>query len=165
MGGSITLASMLPLMVYSYMFGARKGVFAGLIYGVLQFIQNPQVYEWMQILLDYPIAFASIGLAGIAKKFKFLKGNMIAEIIAGMTIACVFRYISHVLSGYFVFGVWGNDWHMSPVCYSFAYNSFVLVDLAIDVVVAAFLFSTKQMRSVVANVNPKPVTLDDTVKA
>ena len=165
MGGSITLASMLPLMVYSYMFGARKGVFAGLIYGVLQFIQNPQVYEWMQILLDYPIAFASIGLAGIAKQFKFLKGNMIAEIIAGMTIACVFRYISHVLSGYFVFGVWGNDWHMSPVCYSFAYNSFVLVDLAIDVVVAAFLFSTKQMRSVVANVNPKPITLDDTVKA
>lgn len=54
MGGSITLASMLPLMVYSYMFGARKGVFAGLIYGVLQFIQNPQVYEWMQICSIIP---------------------------------------------------------------------------------------------------------------
>ena len=165
MGGSITLASMLPLMLYSYMFGARKGVFAGLIYGILQFIQNPQVYEWMQILLDYPIAFSAIGLAGIAKNFKFLKGNMFAEIIVGMAIACLFRYISHVVSGYFVFGVWGNDWKMDPIAYSFAYNSFVFVDLAIDIVAGVLILSTKSMRNVISNVNPKPVTLDNTVEA
>ena len=35
-GGSITIASLLPLMLYSFMFGTKKGVFAGLIYGVLQ---------------------------------------------------------------------------------------------------------------------------------
>lgn len=157
MGGSITLASMLPLMIYSYIFGARKGVFAGLIYGVLQFIQNPQVYEWMQILLDYPIAFSALGLAGIAKKFKFLKGNAIAEIIVGMTIACVFRYAAHVISGYFVFGVWGNDWNLSPIAYSFAYNSFVLVELAINVIAAALLFASASVRNLIASVNPKPV--------
>ena len=165
MGGSITLASMLPLMLYSYMFGARKGVFAGLIYGILQFIQNPQVYEWMQILLDYPIAFSAIGLAGIAKNFKFLKGNMFAEIIVGMAIACLFRYISHVVSGYFVFGVWGNDWKMDPIAYSFAYNSFVFVDLAIDIVAGVLILSTKSMRNVISNVNPKPVTLENNVEA
>lgn len=157
MGGSITLASMLPLMIYSYIFGARKGVFAGLIYGVLQFIQNPQVYEWMQILLDYPVAFSALGLAGIAKKFKFLKGNAIAEIIVGMTIACVFRYAAHVISGYFVFGVWGNDWNLSPIAYSFAYNSFVLVELAINVIAAALLFASASVRNLIASVNPKPV--------
>ena len=40
MGGSITLASMLPLMLYSYMFGCKKGLVAGMIYGVLQAIQD-----------------------------------------------------------------------------------------------------------------------------
>ena len=157
MGGSITLASMLPLMIYSYIFGARKGVFAGLIYGVLQFIQNPQVYEWMQILLDYPVAFSALGLAGIAKKFRFLKGNAIAEIIVGMTIAFVFRYAAHVISGYFVFGVRGNDWNLSPIAYSFAYNSFVLVELAINVIAAALLFASASVRNLIASVNPKPV--------
>ena len=33
MGGSITFASMLPLMLYSYMFGCKKGLIAGIVYG------------------------------------------------------------------------------------------------------------------------------------
>ena len=159
MGGSVTLASMLPLMIYAYMFGARKGVFAGVIYGVLQFIQSPSVYQWMQILLDFPIAFASLGLAGIAKKFKFLKGNMIAELIVGMTIACLFRYASHVISGYFVFYTWSTM--DNALLYSFAYNSTVLVDLAIDIVAGVLILSSKSMRNAIANVNP-PKTLDAT---
>ena len=34
-GGSVTLFSLLPIALYSYMFGVRKGVFAGVIYGIL----------------------------------------------------------------------------------------------------------------------------------
>lgn len=157
MGGAVTLASMLPLMFYAYMFGAKKGVFAGLVYGVLQFIQSPSVYQWMQILLDFPIAFSAIGLAGIAKKFKFLKGNMIAEIIVGMTIACLFRYAAHVISGYFVFYGSAKDWNMSPICYSFAYNTYVLVDLAIDIAASAFILSSKSLRNLIASVNPAKI--------
>lgn len=163
MGGSVTLASMLPLMLYAYMFGARKGVFAGLIYGVLQFIQNPSVYQWMQILLDFPIAFSALGLAGIAKKFKFLKGNMIAEIMVGMVIAVLFRYAAHVISGYFVFWTWSTM--DSPLAYSFAYNSFTLVDLAIDIVAAALLLASKSVRDLIANVNPKAVAAPEKVEA
>lgn len=155
MGGSVTLASMLPLMFYAYMFGAKKGVFAGVIYGVLQFIQSPSVYQWMQILLDFPIAFSALGLAGIAKKFKFLKGNMIAEIIVGMTIACLFRYAAHVISGYFVFYEWSTM--DNALLYSLAYNSTVLVDLAINVVVAALILSSKSLRNLVASVNPAKI--------
>ena len=155
MGGSVTLASMLPLMFYAYMFGAKKGVFAGVIYGVLQFIQSPSVYQWMQILLDFPIAFSALGLAGIAKKFKFLKGNMIAEIIVGMTIACLFRYAAHVISGYFVFYEWSTM--DNALLYSLAYNSTVLVDLAINVVVAVLILSSKSLRNLVASVNPAKI--------
>ncbi|MCX4286579.1 MAG: energy-coupled thiamine transporter ThiT, partial [Clostridia bacterium] len=63
-GGSVTFASMLPLCLYSYMFGTKKGVFAGLIYGVLQAVQDPWIIHPAQFLLDYPVAFAGIGVAG-----------------------------------------------------------------------------------------------------
>lgn len=151
MGGSVTFASMLPLMFYAYMFGAKRGVFAGLIYGVLQFIQSPQPYQWMQILLDYPVAFAALGLAGIASEFKFLKGNTIVEVIVGMTIAALFRYFAHVTSGYFVFYTWSTM--DNPLLYSVLYNSFIFVDLAIDVVAAALILSSKSMRNAVTRVN------------
>lgn len=154
-GGSITLASMLPLMLYAYIFGARRGLFAGVIYGVLQFIQNPSVYQPMQVLLDFPIAFSALGLAGIAKNFKFLKGNMIAEFVTGMVIACLFRYSAHVISGYFVFYVYAGD--MAPLAYSLLGNSVVLADLAIDIVASVLLFSSKSMRTYVSSINPKPL--------
>ena len=62
-GGSVTLASMLPLMLFSYMFGIRKGIIVGAIYGVLQAIQDPWIIHPAQFFLDYPIAFAMTGLA------------------------------------------------------------------------------------------------------
>ena len=158
MGGSVTLASMLPLMLYAYVFGAKKGVFAGVIYGVLQFIQSPQIYQPMQVLLDYPIAFSAIGLAGIAKNFKFLKGNMIAELVVGMTIAVLFRYAAHVISGYYVFYTWSTM--DNTFLYSVAYNSFTLVDLAIDIVAGVLLLSSKSMRKYVRSINPEPQPLE-----
>ena len=158
MGGSVTLASMLPLMLYAYVFGAKKGVFAGVIYGVLQFIQSPQIYQPMQVLLDYPIAFSAIGLAGIAKNFKFLKGNMIAELVVGMTIAVLFRYAAHVISGYYVFYTWSTM--DNTFLYNVAYNSFTLVDLAIDIVAGVLLLSSKSMRKYVRSINPEPQPLE-----
>lgn len=155
-GGSATLASMLPLMLYAYIFGARKGLFAGVIYGVLQFIQNPSVYEPMQVLIDYPIAFSALGLAGIAKNFRFLKGNMIAEFVVGMTIACLFRYFAHVISGYFVFYVYAPE-GMNFLAYSLLANCYVMFDLAIDIAAGVLLFSSKSMRKYVSSINPKPL--------
>lgn len=157
-GGSATLASMLPLMLYAYVFGARKGLFAGVIYGVLQFIQNPSVYEPMQVLLDYPIAFSALGLAGIAKNFKFFKGNMLAEFISGMTIACLFRYFAHVISGYFVFYVYAGD--MNPLAYSFLANCYVMFDLIVDIIAGVLLLSSKSMRKYVRSINPEPQPLE-----
>ena len=51
-GGSITIASLVPLMIYSYMFGTKKGVFAGFIYGILQAFQDPYILHPAQFLLD-----------------------------------------------------------------------------------------------------------------
>ena len=153
MGGSVTLVSMLPIMLYAYMFGAKKGVLVGVIYGLLQCIQSPQIYEPLQVMLDYPIAFGALGLAGIFKGMKGLKGNMLLEFVLGMIVACVGRYLSHVLSGYFVFYSW-SIWEGKEFLYSLAYNSFIFVDLALDVLVGGALLSSAAMRKQIASVNP-----------
>lgn len=156
-GGSITFASMLPLMLYAYMFGLRRGVIAGIVYGLLQFIQSPQYYEPMQALLDYPIAFAGIGMAGIGRKMKFLKGNITAEFCVGAVIAVLFRYVAHVFSGYFVFNSWASDWGdwyaAHPLAYSLAYNAFLFVELAVLLVVGVALLQSKSAKRLIKSVS------------
>ena len=110
----------------------------------------------MQVLIDYPIAFSALGLAGIAKNFRFLKGNMIAEFVVGMTIACLFRYFAHVLSGYFVFYVYAPE-GMNFLAYSLLANCYVMFDLAIDIAAGVLLFSSKSMRKYVSSINPTPL--------
>ena len=147
-GGSVTFASLLPLILYSYMFGSRKGLVAGVVYGMLQFVQSPQFYEPMQVLLDYPIAFGAIGVAGVGRKIKFLKGNMMAEFAVGALIAGVLRYLAHATSGFYVFFHYlaPNSSVGAMLAYAFGYNSFVLADIALVIVVGIIALSTKTLR-------------------
>ena len=68
-GGSITAASMLPLMLFSYVYGMGPGCLVGALYGVLQFIIEPYFLSVPQMLLDYPIAFGMMGLAGLFSRW------------------------------------------------------------------------------------------------
>ena len=140
-GGSITPASLLPLMLYSYMFGVRKGVFAGFIYGVLQAIQDPWILHPAQFLLDYPVAFAAIGLAGMFRRIKALEKLPQVSFALGAVVAGILRFLSHVFSGVFAFAEYAGD--QNPWIYSLGYNSFVFVDIAIVIVVGALILSSK----------------------
>jgi thiamine transporter len=150
-GGSVTLASMLPLIIYAYIFGARKGVLAGAIYGILQCLQSPQFYEPMQVLLDYPIAFATIGLAGIFKNLN-LKSTL-AKFMIGASVACFGRYLAHFLSGYFVFSSWMMEGY-TALTWSLVYNLYVIADLAIILLVGLALFSSKSLSNEFEKINP-----------
>ena len=140
-GGSITLASLLPLMVYSYLFGIRKGVLAGIIYGFLQFIQAPWFYHPVQFLLDYPIAFGAIGLAGIFHELKLFENKKVVQFLLGALVAVILRYFAHVISGVFVFGT--GDENYTDVAWSFLYNSFAFADMAICMVAGSAVFASK----------------------
>ena len=96
LGGSITLASMLPLMVYSNRYGVKWGLLAGLVYGLLQYVQGGYIAHWAQFLLDYPIAFALIGLAGLTRGDR----NLVFSVLIGGTA----RFLAHLVSGMLVFG-------------------------------------------------------------
>lgn len=67
-GGSVTLAGMLPIIIFAVAFGPLPGILAGFSLGLLNLIQDPYIVHWMQLFLDYPLAFGAIGLAGIYTK-------------------------------------------------------------------------------------------------
>ena len=138
-GGSITVASLLPLALYSYMFGAKKGVMAGMIYGVLQIMQDPWIVHPAQVLLDYVLPFGMIGFTGLFRKIS----NKAVGMGVGVLVASIFRYLCHVCSGGLFFYCYANQIY-DPWTWSFLYNSFVFVDIAIVVVMGVFLMFSKQ---------------------
>ncbi len=129
LGGSVTLASMLPLLWYSNKFGVKNGLIAGAAYGLLQLIQKPEIYHWVQVLLDYPLAFMMLGLAGCVKNLQL--GSIIG--VAG-------RWVCHILSGAIFFAEWVPEGWSNAWVYSAAYNgAYLLVDLIICLVLSFVL--------------------------
>ena len=155
MGGSITFASMLPLMLYSYMFGCKKGLIAGIVYGFLQAIQDPWLLHPAQFALAYLVAFMAMALTGCLRNVASLKGKMRTQFTLGAIIAGVMRYISHYFSGVFAFGTFGADYAeeygisalANPYFYSFVYQSmYVIPEIVIVIVVGVILLSSANFR-------------------
>ena len=140
-GGSVTLASLLPVMLFAYVYGPKKGIFVGFIYGSLQAMQDPYLIHPAQFLLDYPVAFAAVGLAGVFNKVKVFDNLPQVKFALGAIVAGAFRFISHVFSGVFAFGADAGGQNLWA--YSTAYNSFVFVDIAIVIAVGALVLSSK----------------------
>lgn len=144
-GGSITLASMFPLVLYSMIFGPVAGIVAGVAYGFLQLIQDMWVVNIAQLLLDYPLAFGCLGLAGIAPKA--IK-NLQLRTAFGIVIALIGRGIMHIISGALFFGEYAPE-GMNPFIYSLGYNGTVILgELVITLVIATILVSTPIYRTI-----------------
>ena len=155
-GGSITIASLLPLMIYSYMFGTKKGVFAGMIYGILQAFQDTYILHPAQFLLDYPVAFAGIGLAGMFARYDRLKYPQVKFALGAVTAGLV-RFLSHFISGIFAFGTFAT---IDPVwLYSLSYQAaYLLPDLAITLVAGILVFSSKTFVHELTRYSPAQTT-------
>lgn len=92
-GGSITLFSMLFIVLIGYWYGPKVGIIAGLAYGILQFLQEPYVLNFVQVCCDYILAFAALGVSGF---FRRQKHALIKGYIAGIMA----RGLFHVIGGY-----------------------------------------------------------------
>jgi thiamine transporter len=140
LGGSVTFFSLLPLVVYSYIFGWQKGMFAGLAYGVLSYFMSTYglVNPW-NIILDYPLPLCLVGLSGV---FSGSKGQN--QMLWGTGVAAVARFIPHFISGILFYAAYAPE-GMNGVLYSFLYNGlFVAADMLI---VAAGVFALERNRS------------------
>jgi len=92
-GGSITIAGLVPLIWFALRRGFRYGVFAGFVYGLVHMALGGYVINPVQGLLDYPLAFGALGLAGLFKRYP----------LVGIGIGITGRFIVSFLSGIFFF--------------------------------------------------------------
>ena len=133
-GGSVTPASMLPIMLFSAAYGIGPGFMAGLVYGVLQALQGGIAFLGAgQFLLDYLLAFTLLGLAGLAKKLPETWGLYCAIIIAALA-----RILCHTLAGILF-------WETAPWA-SFVYNISYLGPDTLICIVLAFMIAKPVMR-------------------
>ena len=102
-----------------YLYGAKVGIFTGIAYGLLQFLQDPYLYSVGQFFLDYPLAFACLGMAGFCKDQKF-------GLQKGIFLGVFGRYLCHVISGYIFFGMYAPE-GMNPLVYTLGYNMTYIV--------------------------------------
>ena len=132
-GGSITLGSMIPLLWFALRRGLRWGVEAGIVYGLVHMVISGDIYYPTQILLDYPLAFGALGLAGAFKSLP----------VAGVGIGILGRFICHFVSGVVFFGQYAwEGWNV--VAYSAAYNATYLVpEFFISAIVIFILLKRK----------------------
>jgi len=159
-GGSITLASFVPLLIYAYKYGPVKGTLAGIIFGLFNFISDPFMLTPLTFVLDYLLAFASIGLMGFAPKFGKL--SLTAKVSAGAVLVYVARFIFHLVSGFIYFAE-GSIWVTLPdeilgnmFLYSFVYQCVYLpADCVICTGVLIALAATKTLDRLFALMDKK----------
>ncbi len=160
-GGSITLASFVPILIYAYVYGPADGFLVGLIHGLLNFIEDPYILTPTTFLLDYLLAFASVGIMGFFGKIK-REQKKVLPIVLGCVCVFSVRFISHLLSGAIFFmqdAVWVSfpDWATTNAfVYSFIYQSvYVPADALIATMVLLFLTKCGLLDQLAQLMNPK----------
>ena len=145
-GGSVTLASMLPVLLIAYRYGTLWGVACGFCYGILQQLLGLSTLSYFTtwqsivaiILLDYLIAFALIGVGGIFRRAPF--SQPVALALGGVTVG-ILRYACHVVSGATVWAGLSIPTE-AALSYSFVYNAtYMLPETIVTVLCAAYIGS------------------------
>ena len=119
-GGTITLASMFPIVLIAYKYGTKWGLLSGFTYSLVQMLLgaktvsamflpgDDQMVLWQAIcicLLDYVLAYTLLGLGGIFKgKFK----KPAAELALGAFVALLLRNLVHIVSGAIFYGAYAE---------------------------------------------------------
>ncbi len=102
-GGSITLATV-PILYLALWRGPRVGALAGLMCGLLNLIGGYVIHP-VQLIMDYPLPFALLGLAGLSRSLPRV----------GILVANALRCACHVGSGMLFFASYAPEgmpvWH------------------------------------------------------
>lgn len=143
-GGSITLASMVPIIAVSVIYGSKWGLISGFVYSLIQLISGfypPPTQDFLSftlvVLLDYIIAFSVLGISGFF--YKLTGSKKLSIPISGM-ITVFIRYICHILSGILIWGVYAPE-GQTVLWYSLTYNGSYMIPEIIITGVVLYLLS------------------------
>ena len=133
-GGSIKAAALVPLMFYAYRWGGTRGIFVGVVYGILHFILGfKSSVHYLSIILDYLVAYGVIGVCGYFK-------DSISGLITGSIVGIALRWAVSVTSGAVVFASYAPQ-GQNPWIYSMVYNaSYMVPDGILNIVVLLFIY-------------------------
>lgn len=173
-GGQITLVSMLPVVLISYRHGVKWGFLASIGYAIIEmmigmktisaaflpgyFGDGAMIFNaLLMCLLDYVVAFGVLGLGGV---FRNKIENPGVSLMCGSLVALGARYLSHILSGYILFGsyaewfftqegfpAWGAQLveslnpNVLSVVYSAVYNGMYMIPEIILTAIMALVIS------------------------
>lgn len=126
-GGSVTVASMLPIVIAVYRHGGAWGFGCALTNSLIQMLLGMKNFSyfttWQSIIalavFDYVLAFAAFALSGVFKKR--IKSQALS-LLAGVVLASVLRYACHVISGATVWAGLSIP-SEAALIYSFSYNA------------------------------------------
>lgn len=154
-GGSVTLLSMFPIIIYSIRRGVGRGVFAGFVYAVLQLVLDiGEIMTWgltpgvlvACFFMDYLIPFTLIGLAGLFRRHGY------AGWLGGTALVIMMRYASHYLSGVVLWKSVGEILGRNidnTYLYSLLYNgTYMIPELIFTMIAAAVFFAIPQTKKV-----------------
>jgi len=140
-GGSITFFSMFFICFIGYLYGTRAGVLAGIAFGFINLFLDPVIMHPVQLLLDYPITFGCLGLAGVFSKSKY-------GLVKGYVFGVIGRYICHVITGCIFFYMYApKGWN--TFLYSLAYNaSYIVPEAVVTVIILSLPVLSKAISEV-----------------
>ncbi len=150
-GGSVTLASMLPIVIAVFRHGAAWGIGTAFVNSSVQLLLglNSLSYfsTWQSIvaiiLLDYIIAFGVFALSGVFKKVEKRQNY---AFLYGVLLSSVLRYVCHVISGATVWAGLSIPTN-AALLYSLSYNAtYMLPETIILVATSIYLTSVVDFR-------------------
>ena len=130
-GGSVDL-ELVPLLLFAYRRGPKLGILAGALTGIMKVLTGAYFLNVIQVILDYPLAYAFVGIAAFFPRILWL------------ILAALGQLASHVTSGAVFFAQYApSGWN--PWLYSIIYNAPVIVaKYAVSAVIAIILWRILQ---------------------
>ncbi len=135
-GGSVTPASMLPIILLSLLYGTKWGVLSGVVFALLSMlftgfpappVGNAASYL-LVLFLDYMLAF---GVLGLAPLFYRLYGKKPLSVPFATATVIFLRFLCHFASGILIWSAYAWEGY-GAAAYSFLYNgSYMLFELLI----------------------------------
>ena len=127
-GGSIGFA-MIAVLIIAFRRGWLPAILTGLIMGLLDLATGAYILHPAQLLLDYVLPYALVGLVGFLKPLfdgTDERKSKILWLISGTIIGGMLKFLSHYLAGVIF---WANPENfacnlnsMNPYLYCFIYN-------------------------------------------
>lgn len=178
-GGQVTIVSMLPIVLVGWKYGMGKGIVTGFVYSLVQMALGVKTISSLilptsddylgglgnvilMFIFDYIVAYTVLGLGALYKQK--IKNDSTSLALGAFTVLSL-RYISHIISGYILYGAWA-EWFFTQegfyswgttimntfsgnalsLVYSIVYNGFYMIpEIIITTVVAVIIGKIPQI--------------------